>query len=107
MLSNRFTRVRERPRQSARAAFRSARSRHPVVARDNRSPSIRNDVALRWTRGVNDRREAIGPVVLVTVEAADPRGHPAEPSAIALCLISWTHSGPDGGMPPFTACLVR
>ena len=42
---------------------------------------------------VNDSREAGGPVMAVAREAADAGAVPAQPS----CLISWTHSEPDGG----------
>ena len=50
---------------------------------------------------VNDGREAVGPVMAVAGEAADARAIPAHHQPIAVCLISWTQSGPDGGRATF------
>jgi hypothetical protein len=55
--------------------------RRPVVAGDNRFAVDQERRRLDAVRSLNDGREAVGPVMAVAREAADPRAIPGAPSA--------------------------
>ena len=79
-----------------------AEVRRPVVARDQ--PSIRK--RLDAERGVNNGREAIGPVMAVAREAADTRAIPAHHQAVAVVLDLVDQSGPDRGRATFEGSII-
>jgi hypothetical protein len=63
-----------------------AEVRHPVVAGDHRLAVDQEGLRLDAERGINDGREAVGPVMAVAREAADPRAIPAHHKAVAVVL---------------------
>ena len=79
-------------------ALGSAARGSPASRRRGRSPtspSIRNDDALMRSSGVNDSREAVGPVMTVAREAANARAIPAhhQPVAVVLDLVNPQRAG--------------
>ena len=52
-------------------------------------------------RSIDDGREAVGPIMTVAGETADPRAIPAHHQAVAVVLDFVDHSGPEGGRATF------
>ena len=62
---------------------------------DHRLAVNQERLRLEAERGVNDGREALGPVIAATCEAADPRAVPAhhQPMAVVLDLVHPERAG--------------
>ena len=92
----------ERPRQSCASSLpQRAGVRHPVVVRDHRLAVDQERRGLDAERGVNDGREAIGPVMAVAREAANARAIPAhhQPIAVVLDFVDPDRAGRWSGHP--------
>ena len=63
-----------------------AEVRRPVVAGDHRLAVDQKRRCLDAERSINDGREAVGPVMAVAREAADPQAIPAQHQPIAVML---------------------
>ena len=72
-----------------------------VVAGDHGLAVDQGRLRLEAERGVNDCREAVGPVMAVAGEAPDARAIPAHHQPIAVVLDFVNQSGPVGGRATF------
>ena len=66
-----------------------------IVAGDHRLAVDQERLRLDAVRSINDGREAIGPIMTVAREAADPRAIPAhhQPIAVVLDLMNPERAG--------------
>ena len=86
--------VKGRARAHRKAPRRASKSEMPSSRQTTASPSIRNDLRSDCAGGLDDRREAIGPIMAAPRPQANPRAlpahHDAESIVFGLMNPEWT-----------------